>query len=199
MRRIHLLLVATMTLAGTAALQAVDIVISSTDYLDTQPPVAIGSTGSITTQDYVTVERGASVVYQSSGSQVHLTAGFHAVLGSAFHALVAPDTTPPTTPTGLAASNLTATALTLSWNPASDMFGVTAYEIDASGVALGTFTGLSGTLTGLTASPAYVLTVRARDAAGNWSTASAALSVTTLSVPQIDTNDQTVLLNVHIP
>jgi chitodextrinase len=90
-----------------------------------------------------------------------------------------PDTTPPTAPTGLAAADVTATSLTLSWTAATDDIGVSSYEVRRDGVAVGTASVPSFTVTGLTAETAYSFTVLARDAAGNTSAPSAALSVTT--------------------
>lgn len=90
------------------------------------------------------------------------------------------ETTPPTTPTSLAASSQTATSFTLSWTASTDNVGVTGYEVNRDSTSLGTATGTSRGLTGLLPNIAYALTVRARDAFGNWSNWSAPLSVTLL-------------------
>src|SRR5438477_377444 len=90
------------------------------------------------------------------------------------------DTTPPTTPTGLAASALTATSLTLSWSPATDNVGVTGYRVYRNGTLAASPSGTSASITGLLASVLYSFTVSAVDAAGNASASSAPLSVTTL-------------------
>lgn len=89
------------------------------------------------------------------------------------------DTAPPAIPTGLATSALTATGLTLSWSAATDNVAVTGYEVFRNGITAGTTTTLSRVLTGLAPTTTYSLTVRARDAAGNWSAQSPALAVTT--------------------
>ncbi|QRN94206.1 alpha-amylase [Archangium violaceum] len=91
------------------------------------------------------------------------------------------DTTPPSTPTGLAAATKTDRSVKLSWSAASDNVAVTGYDIFRNGTQVGTSTGASYTDSGLTASTTYSYTVKARDAAGNLSSASAALSVTTLA------------------
>ena len=44
-----------------------------------------------------------------------------------------PDTSPPSTPTGLAVSGVTQTAMTLSWNASSDNVGVTGYRLYLNG------------------------------------------------------------------
>ena len=89
------------------------------------------------------------------------------------------DTQVPTVPTGLTASAITASSFTLSWTASSDNVGVTAYEVFRNGTSVGTTASTSMGLTGLTCATTYVLTVKARDAAGNTSAASTALNVTT--------------------
>ncbi|WFE48304.1 cellulase family glycosylhydrolase [Verrucosispora sp. WMMD1129] len=94
------------------------------------------------------------------------------------------DTTAPTAPGRPTATDVTATAATLSWAAATDDVGVTAYEVlraTGSGAAtvVGTVSGTTYRATGLNASTSYTFTVRARDAAGNVSAASPPSTVTT--------------------
>lgn len=89
------------------------------------------------------------------------------------------DTQAPTIPTGLASSNITETSFTLSWNASSDNIGVTGYDVYSNGSLLGSVTGTSANVTGLSASTTYAMTVKAKDAAGNVSAASSSLNVTT--------------------
>jgi hypothetical protein len=89
------------------------------------------------------------------------------------------DTTAPSAPTGLTSSAITTTGFTLTWTAATDNVGVTAYDVYRGATLHGTVTGTSATLSGLTAGTAYSMTVKAKDAAGNVSAASSALSVTT--------------------
>jgi C1A family cysteine protease/chitodextrinase len=89
------------------------------------------------------------------------------------------DTQAPTAPTNLAASGVTATTATLSWTASTDNVAVTGYNIYKNGTLLGTSTGTSYSVTGLTASTAYSFYVTAYDAAGNVSSASSTVSVTT--------------------
>src|SRR5437762_3640618 len=89
------------------------------------------------------------------------------------------DTIAPATPTGLAASAVTSTSLTLSWSPASDNVGVTGYRVYRDGTLVASPGGTSVSITGLLASVLYSFTVSAVDAAGNASASSAPLSVTT--------------------
>ena len=89
------------------------------------------------------------------------------------------DTQAPSNPTSLAASNTTQTTVDLSWNASTDNVGVTGYDVYQGASNLGTVTGTSAQITGLTASTAYSFSVRARDAAGNVSGASNTVNVTT--------------------
>ncbi|MBW7473876.1 fibronectin type III domain-containing protein [Paenibacillus oenotherae] len=90
------------------------------------------------------------------------------------------DTTAPTAPSGLQLLNTMGTYADLAWNASTDNVGVTGYEVLVDGVVKGTFTDTSGIITGLEAGHAYAITVRAYDAAGNRSAASAALTATLL-------------------
>jgi chitodextrinase len=93
------------------------------------------------------------------------------------------DTTAPSAPTNVASPSKTASAVTLTWTASTDNVGVTAYEVYRGSTLAGTTNGATTTFTdtGLTANTAYSYTVVAKDAAGNASPASAALSVTTSS------------------
>ncbi len=91
----------------------------------------------------------------------------------------APDTQAPTVPTGLSASNVTADSLTLSWTASTDNVAVTGYDVYRGTTLTGATTTPSFNDTGLAANTTYSYTVKARDAAGNISAASTALSVTT--------------------
>ena len=96
------------------------------------------------------------------------------------------DTTAPTAPTSLTASGTTQTTTNLSWTASTDNVGVTGYDIYLNGALLSSSTTTSFAVTGLTASTTYSFTVKAKDAAGNVSAASNAVSVTTLA-PVSDT------------
>ena len=90
------------------------------------------------------------------------------------------DTTAPSAPTSLAASGTTTSSSTLSWNASSDNVGVTGYDVYQGGSLLGSVTGTSTSVTGLTANTAYSFYVKAKDLAGNVSSASNTINVTTL-------------------
>src|SRR5213079_2555836 len=89
------------------------------------------------------------------------------------------DTTAPTTPSGVAASALTSSSLTLSWSPATDNVGVTGYRVYRNGTLAASPSATSASITGLSAATTYSFTVSAVDAAGNASALSAPLSATT--------------------
>ncbi|KOV90057.1 cellulase family glycosylhydrolase [Nocardia sp. NRRL S-836] len=94
------------------------------------------------------------------------------------------DTRPPSTPGTPVASAVTAGGLTLTWPASTDDVGVTGYDVfralgSGSFALVGSTATTSYTDTGLTPSTTYRYQVRARDAAGNVSATSPALSVTT--------------------
>ena len=89
------------------------------------------------------------------------------------------DTIAPTVPTGLSSSNLTGTSFTLSWAASTDSVGVTGYEVFQDGDSIGTTATTSFDVTGLTCGTTYAMTVRAQDAAANWSAQSTSSDITT--------------------
>ena len=89
------------------------------------------------------------------------------------------DTTAPTTPSGLAASAVTSTSLTLAWTASTDNVGVTGYRVYRDGTQVASPGDTSASISGLSAGAPYSFTVSAVDAAGNVSALSAPLSVTT--------------------
>ncbi|MDY8136486.1 fibronectin type III domain-containing protein [Aquimarina sp. 2201CG5-10] len=92
-----------------------------------------------------------------------------------------PDTEAPTTPANLAASSTTENSTTLTWDASTDNVGVTGYDVYQDGAVVGTATATTFDVTGLTANTSYDFFVRAKDAAGNESAASATITVTTLA------------------
>jgi len=90
------------------------------------------------------------------------------------------DTTPPSVPTGVTVGSATSSSLTVQWSAATDNSGsVAGYEVSRNGATPVAVTGTSYTATGLAASTSYSFQVRAKDAAGNTSAYSAAVSGTT--------------------
>ncbi len=92
---------------------------------------------------------------------------------------VTPDTQPPTEPTNLIASNITASGATLNWTASTDNVGVDHYNISINGNLVGTSTTTTFNVTGLSPLTLYQASVNAEDASGNVS-GSANTSFTTL-------------------
>ncbi|MCE9667704.1 glycosyl hydrolase family 18 protein [Myxococcus stipitatus] len=96
------------------------------------------------------------------------------------------DTEAPSAPTGPRSTSVGSTSVSLAWNASTDNVGVTGYEVFVNGgaTASATTTGAtSATVSGLAANTTYAFTVKARDAAGNRSAPSVAVSVTTTNAP----------------
>jgi chitodextrinase len=93
------------------------------------------------------------------------------------------DTRPPSTPSGLGASNLTTTSVTLSWSPSTDDVGVTGYDLYNGATLAASTASTSASISGLQPNTSYTFTVKAKDAAGNVSSASSGLTVKTLQPP----------------
>ncbi len=89
------------------------------------------------------------------------------------------DNVAPTSPTGLASSNVTATSATVSWTASTDNVGVTGYEVYAGATLVGTTTGATTlNVNGLASGTVNSITIVAVDAAGNKSNASSVLTLT---------------------
>ncbi|MGH3370979.1 MAG: DUF7594 domain-containing protein, partial [Nocardioidaceae bacterium] len=100
-----------------------------------------------------------------------------------------PDTEPPSVPTNLRTTSVTETQVDLAWDASTDNVGVTAYDIVRDGAPLATTSGTTTTYadTLVSAGTTYQYAVRARDAAGNASAYSPALSVSTPAPPPGET------------
>ncbi|NEW06619.1 hypothetical protein GK047_11400 [Paenibacillus sp. SYP-B3998] len=107
------------------------------------------------------------------------------------------DTQAPTAPTNLIATGSTTTSISLSWTASTDNVGVTGYDVYRGATLAGTATGTTFTASGLTAATSYSFTVKAKDAAGNVSTASAVVTGTTSTVPG-DTQAPTTPTNLSV-
>jgi acid phosphatase type 7 len=105
------------------------------------------------------------------------------------------DTSPPTAPTSVRATGATTTSVSVAWNASSDNVGVAGYGVYIDGAAAGSTSQTSFTATGLACGRSYVVTVDAYDAAGNRSTKSAPLTVTTNACP--DTQPPTAPTNLR--
>lgn len=79
------------------------------------------------------------------------------------------DTSAPSAPSALAASNVQSDSFTLSWNAATDDFGVTGYNVYVNGTKVTSTTALSKGITGTPCPTGCSAWVEAFDAAGNTS------------------------------
>ncbi|MGX6740314.1 fibronectin type III domain-containing protein [Streptomyces xantholiticus] len=91
------------------------------------------------------------------------------------------DDKPPSVPVGVSAQAGSATSVHVMWDRAADNNEVTGYEVYRKGTKVKSLPGSKHMvdIDGLAPRTAYTFTVRARDAAGNLSGPSAAISVTT--------------------
>lgn len=91
------------------------------------------------------------------------------------------DSTPPTVPTGVTATATSSFSVQVGWAASTDDVGVAGYDVLRDGAVLGSVAAPTTSFTDASAlaSTSYQYTVRARDASGNVSAASAAVSVTT--------------------
>ena len=91
-----------------------------------------------------------------------------------------PDTTKPTAPINLTVTNTSNQSISISWNASTDNIGVTAYEIYQNNVLVnGALTTTTYTASNLNCNTGYSFYVKAKDAAGNVSTASNTVNSTT--------------------
>src|SRR5690625_3148995 len=97
---------------------------------------------------------------------------------------VSGDVTTPTVPGSFRASDVGQNQISLRWNASSDDVGVTSYTIHRDGNHLTTVSGSTRTFTdsGLRAGTTYRYTIRAGDAAGNWSAFSTTLVLSTIEI-----------------
>nr|WP_183560545.1 lytic polysaccharide monooxygenase [Paenibacillus endophyticus] len=110
------------------------------------------------------------------------------------------DTQAPTVPSSLSSPAKTATTVSLAWNASTDNVGVTGYKIYKGATVAATVSGttLAYQATGLAANTAYTFNVKAVDGAGNESSASNAITVTTNASGGVDTQAPTAPGGLHV-
>jgi chitodextrinase len=89
------------------------------------------------------------------------------------------DTTPPSVPTGLVATTVSASQINLSWTSSSDNVIVSGYEVYRDNQRIATVNTTSFGDTGLAAGSSHSYFVRAKDSAGNSSANSSSVTATT--------------------
>jgi chitodextrinase len=92
--------------------------------------------------------------------------------------IVTPDTSSPSTPTGLTATAVSSSQINLSWTTSTDNVGVEGYQVFRNGSQVATTTVSTYSDIGLTASTTYTYTVTAFDASANISPSSQTVSAT---------------------
>ena len=128
-----------------------------------------------------------SIIVSGSGKRVasafDISSGTKAPLLHVEYSTVA-DTEAPSVPTGLGGTAVTSTQINLNWNASNDNVAVTGYKVFRNGVTtpIATVASNSYSDTGLAANVTYSYAVSAVDAAGNESSKSGSISVTTLPV-----------------
>jgi chitodextrinase len=167
----------TTNLSWTASTDNVAV----TGYDVYQGATVIGTTASTT---YNVTGLTASTAYTFSVRAKDAAGNVSAASNTVNVTTLAPivDTTAPTAPTNLAASGTTSSSTNLSWTASTDNVGVTGYDVYQGATLIGTTASTTYNVTGLAASTAYTFSVRAKDAAGNVSTASNTVNVTTSAV-----------------
>ncbi len=93
------------------------------------------------------------------------------------------DTSAPAVPTNVTASATSPFTVLIGWDPAFDNIGVVGYDVFRDGSLLAQVTLPGFTDSTVLAGSTHIYAVRARDAAGNVSTLSAPISVTTGAAP----------------
>ncbi|MCB8964975.1 MAG: fibronectin type III domain-containing protein [Bacteroidales bacterium] len=166
---------ATVTASGIVYSKSSNPTTSTGTVLSTYPVTTSGSysltmSGLTSSTTYYVRAYATNSAGTSYGTQVSFTT------------MSAPDTQAPTAPANLAASGVTSSSANLSWTASTDNVGVTGYRIYRNGSLLTTATGTSYSVTGLSASTTYSFYVKAIDAAGNASSSSNTISVTTPEV-----------------
>ncbi len=143
-----------------------------------------GSTVTLTANAPSTGQQFQSwIIVSGSGSFADATAAITTfTIGSAdtvVQTTYVTDVTPPMPPGGLTVSDVFADAVSLMWAPSVDRGIVTQYEIFRDGVSVGTVSGTTAFIDGLSAATTYRFTVRAKDSANNWSTQCGAITAKT--------------------
>ncbi|NML51302.1 fibronectin type III domain-containing protein [Streptomyces sp. R302] len=110
-----------------------------------------------------------------------------------------PDSTPPTAPTGLTAASGSSTTVHVMWEAATDDRAVTGYQVLQDGRPVKDLpaTTVMTDVTGLAPGSRHTYAVTARDAAGNTSPATPAVTATTLRATADDREPPTAPGTLH--
>ncbi|MYZ36537.1 MULTISPECIES: glycoside hydrolase family 18 chitinase [unclassified Streptomyces] len=126
-----------------------------------------------------TLAPGASVSFGFNGSGAGAPSNCKLNGASCTGGPSVPGDNPPSAPGTPTASNITNTAVTLSWTAATDDKGIKNYDVLRGGTKVATVTGTTYTDSGLSAGTDYSYTVQARDSADQTGPVSGARAVRT--------------------
>ena len=89
------------------------------------------------------------------------------------------DTENPTSPTNITSSLITGSSFCISWTASTDNAFVTGYKVFLNSVEVGTTSLTNYSVTGLSISTSYIVTIEAYDPSGNTSPTSSSLTINT--------------------
>ena len=159
------------------------------------------ATDNVGVQGYLVYRNGVQIAsvtgtaYQDSGLKAATSysyqvvafdgAGNHSPASAAISTttFAAPDTTAPSVPSGLGATVLSSSQVSLSWKASTDNVGVTGYRVYRNGLAVASTAVTSWLDAQLSPATSYSYSVAAYDAAGNSSAQSAAVAKRTWPAP----------------
>jgi len=121
----------------------------------------------------------ASAAGLAAGGEFTVVSGVPTRGVAVFPGTVAPDTTPPTTPTDLSMSNPAGSSVSLQWTESSDGRGVSYYRVFRDGAPIGATLSPGYVDDGVAEDTEYSYRVQASDLAGNLSPPSDSLTVKT--------------------
>jgi chitodextrinase len=108
------------------------------------------------------------------------------------------DTQAPSVPSGLRVTGTSSTSVSLAWTASTDNVAVTSYDVLNGSIVAGSTAATSFTVTGLASGTSFSFSVRARDAAGNMSAASAPVSAQTAAAMGGDTTPPSVPAGLQV-
>jgi chitodextrinase len=141
--------------------------------------LATSVTGTSATVSGLTADTSYTFTVKAKDAAGNVSAASPSVTASTQPGTPPVDSTPPTAPGNLRSTGATQDSVSLAWDAATDNVGVTGYDVFNGSTLATSVTGTSATVSGLTADTSYTFTVQARDAAGNTSPASNAVTART--------------------
>lgn len=165
----------------------------SVNYGGTQPPFSYSNSCNVP-------ERSGYHIILAVWEVADTPNAFYNVIDVNFNGSNPVDTQAPTAPSSLISSVKTTNSVSLAWNASTDNVSVAGYRVYNGSTLSATVSGttLSHNVTGLTANTAYTFSVKAFDNAGNESSASNSLSVTTNAPAGNDTQAPTAPGGLHV-